>query len=280
MAYPFQLVDVFFQTPLRGNPLAVVLDADGMDDAEMLAIARWLNFSETTFLLKAMRAEADYRVRIFTPSHELPFAGHPTLGSCHAWMEDGGQPRRGLTIVQECAAGLIEIELGANMLAFAAPPLTRSGPVEGAEQMQVAAFLGLRRGDWLAMEWVANGPQWIGVLLPDAAAVRALQPARQSPHPITIGVIGAQASGSDSQFEVRAFFSDAQGGVVEDPVTGSLNAGLAQWLTRSGNAHPPYVAAQGSCLQRDGRVFVRKGEDGQLWIGGRTRTLSSGRFHL
>ena len=280
MQYPFQLVDVFFEQALSGNPLAVVHDADRMDDAEMLAITRWLNFSETTFLSKASQPGADYRVRIFTPQKELPFAGHPTLGTCHAWLENGGRAKHDQRVVQECAAGLIEIGQDSGMLAFAAPPLLRSGPVEPADQMQVAAFLGLRRNQWLAMEWVDNGPGWIAVLLPDAAAVRALSPAAHSPQALAVGVIGAQPPGSATQFEVRAFFTDHNGRLFEDPVTGSLNAGLAQWLTRSRRAQAPYVVAQGTCLQRDGRLFVSQDNSGQVWIGGRTRTLSSGRFHV
>lgn len=266
----FHQLDVFTAVPLRGNPLAVVHDASGLDDATMAAFARWTHLSETTFLLPPSDPAADYRVRIFTPGGELPFAGHPTLGSCHAWLAAGGQPRSAGQVVQECGVGLVTVrrdEAAGGRLAFAAPPLRRSGPLDEALLGRIAAALGIDRGAIVQHQWVDNGPGWCAVMLASGAAVRSLMPdmAALALAELKLGVVGAQAAGADTAFEVRAFVPSM--GIGEDPVTGSLNAGLAQWLIGAGLAPAAYVAAQGSALGRAGRVHVR--HDGEhCWIGG------------
>lgn len=260
----FHQVDVFTAEALRGNPLAVVHAAGGLDDARMAAMARWTNLSETTFLLPPTVAGADYRVRIWTPAGELPFAGHPTLGSCWAWLAAGGVPRAPGRIVQECGVGLVAVRQDGARLAFAAPPLRRSGPLEPAVRAQIAAALGLADADIAADQWVDNGPGWCAVLLRSGAQVRALRPDMAVLGALKLGVVGPQAAGDDTAFEVRAFFA----GIGEDPVTGSLNAGLAQWLIGAGLAPAAYVAAQGHALQRAGRVHVQRDADGAVWVGG------------
>jgi PhzF family phenazine biosynthesis protein len=261
----FAQVDVFTAVACRGNPLAVVLDADGLSDAQMADFARWTNLSETTYLLPPTDAAADYRVRIFTPGGELPFAGHPTLGSCHAWLAAGGVPRRADELVQQCGVGLVRLRREGRRLAFAAPALRRSGAAEPVLKAQVARALRLPETAILRLEWVDNGPGWIAALLPDAAAVLALAPDFAAMGKLKLGVIGAYPEGSECEFEVRAFAPGL--GVPEDPVTGSLNAGLALWLIGAGLAPPRYVAAQGAALGRAGRVHVDQA-GGQTWIGG------------
>jgi PhzF family phenazine biosynthesis protein len=264
----FHQLDVFSAVPLKGNPLAVVHAAAGLDEARMAAFARWTNLSETTFLLPPTEAAADYRVRIFTPGGELPFAGHPTLGSCAAWLATGGQPRQGGVVVQECGVGLVRIRRDGGRLArlaFAAPPLRRSGPLDEALLARISAGLGVARSDLLQHQWVDNGPGWCAVMLPSAAAVLAVRPDWARLGDLKLGLVGAQPAGAETQFEVRAFVPTL--GVPEDPVTGSLNAGLAQWLIGAGLAAPRYTAAQGTALGRAGRVFVdHDGSD--TWIGG------------
>jgi PhzF family phenazine biosynthesis protein len=272
----FSQIDVFTNDPYLGNPVAVVHDADGLDDETMHRFARWTNLSETTFLLAPTDPDADYRVRIFTPGVELPFAGHPTLGTCHAWLDAGGIPRRGDTIVQQCAAGLITVRRGADGLAFAAPPLIRSGPVDDTTLDEVAAALQIARSEIVDAAWADNGPGWIAVMLRDAAAVLALSPA---PSELKIGVVGPQPTGSDTAFEVRAFFPK-NGASDEDPVTGSLNASLAMWLLGSGVATAPYVASQGTALGRRGRVHVATDDAGAIWVGGGTVTCVSGEVEI
>jgi PhzF family phenazine biosynthesis protein len=268
----FSQIDVFTDEPYLGNPVAVVHDAEGLDDETMHRFARWTNLSETTFLLPPTDPGADYRVRIFTPGVELPFAGHPTLGTCHAWLAAGGVPRAGDTIVQQCAAGLITVRRGADGLAFAAPPLIRSGPVDDAVLDEVAAALRIERSGIVDAAWADNGPGWVAVMLRDAAAVLALSPA---PSELKIGVVGRQPAGSETAFEVRAFFPK-NGASDEDPVTGSLNASLAMWLLGSGAATAPYVASQGTAMGRRGRVQVTTDDAGAIWIGGGTVTCVSG----
>lgn len=271
----FQLVDVFHDQPFSGNPLAVILDADGLSAEEMQRITRWLNLSETTFLLPPTIKNADYRVRIFTLERELPFAGHPTLGSCHAWLTAGGKPQSA-DIVQECGAGLIPIRRHDTHLAFAAPPLIRSGRVDESKVQEIAAFLRIARSQIADAQWADNGPGWIVVLLESAEAVLALNPRRDYPRRIDLGVVGPYLSGSPYAFELRAFFTDHNGSVAEDPVTGSLNASTAQWLLSSGRAVAPYTASQGTRLGRTGRIFVTQDHAGSVWIGGKTTTLFSG----
>jgi PhzF family phenazine biosynthesis protein len=273
---PIRFVDVFGREALSGNPLAVVGDSEGLDEEAMLALARWLNLSETTFLAPPSDPRADYKVRIFTPARELPFAGHPTLGSARAWLAAGGLPRVEGRIVQECGAGLVPIREDGERLAFAAPPLIRSGPPTPAELAEACEFLGVARDAVVDAAWVDNGPGWLGVMLASAEAVLALQPAASWPRHVDIGVVGPQGPGGETAFEVRALFSDHTGAVREDPVTGSLNASLAQWLFASGRADGAYVAAQGTRLGRKGRVFVSRDEAGGVWIGGAARILIDG----
>ena len=274
--YPFQLVDVFGEAPFTGNPLAVIaLEAD-QDTAQLQAITRWLNLSETAFLLPPTSPDADYRVRIFTLDRELPFAGHPTLGSCHAWLALGGTPRQPHKVVQECGAGLIDVRRGNENLAFAAPPLIRSGPVEPAKLAEACAVLGIGEGDVVAAEWIDNGPGWLGIQLRDAAAVIAVEPARSHAARIDIGLVGLHPPGSSHAYEVRAIFSDPYGGLIEDPVTGSLNASAAAWMLREGHVTAPYGATQGTRLGRSGRIRIEQDDTGTIWVGGRTATLFAG----
>lgn len=278
----FQQIDVFASGPFSGNPLAVVLDAEGLSSEQMQHIARWLNLSETTFLLPPTTEAADYRVRIFTLARELPFAGHPTLGSCHAWLTAGGTPRSDL-VVQECPAGLVRIKRGRDRLGFAAPPLVRSGPVDAEYVKQLASVLRISRAQIVDAQWVDNGPGWVGILLEDAAAVLAIEPdfSRYSGHgSLDIGLVGPYPPGSECAFEVRGLFSDDQGGMREDPVTGSLNASLAQWLLASGRATAPYVASQGTRLSRAGRVHIDQDRDSTVWVAGAALTRISGAIEI
>jgi len=269
---PFDQVDVFTSTPLLGNPVAVVHDAQGLTTEAMHRFTDWTNLSEATFLLPPTTPDADYRVRIFCPGRELPFAGHPTLGTCHAWLAAGGVPH-GDVIVQECGAGLVRIRRAGDVLAFAAPPLQRSGALDEADVERIAAGLGLTRSDIVDHQWCDNGPGWMSVLLESADEVLALKPDPHLLADLDVGVIGQHSSG-DIDYEVRAFFP-GNSGLTEDPVTGSLNAALAQWLIGSGRAPESYLAAQGTAMGRAGRVHVmREGDD--IWIGGECVTVISG----
>jgi PhzF family phenazine biosynthesis protein len=272
--HAFRQVDVFSTQPHRGNPVAVVHDADSIGDEDMAAFARWTNLSETTFLLPPIAPGADYRLRIFTPGGELPFAGHPTLGSAHAWLEAGGIPKGENGIVQECGVGLVRIQQTDGQLAFAAPPLRRSGSLEPELLESLTEALGLGPDEVVAHQWVDNGPGWCGLLLDSADRVRALQPDFAALGGTVLGVVGPWPEEAEADFEVRAFVPSL--GVPEDPVTGSLNAGLAQWLIGQGFAPRTYRATQGHCLGREGRIAVEAlGDD--IWIGGVTRTLIKGR---
>jgi PhzF family phenazine biosynthesis protein len=273
----FDQLDVFSAVPLLGNPLAVVHAADGVDDARMAAFARWTNLSETTFLLRPGDPGADYRVRIFTPGGELPFAGHPTLGSCHAWLAAGGRPRAADEVVQECGVGLVRIRRRGARLAFAAPPLRRTGPLAAAELAHIVHGLGIAEADVRGHQWVDNGPGWCALMLRDAAQVLAVRPDWGVLGELKLGLVGAQPDGADTQFEVRAFVPGL--GVPEDPVTGSLNAGLAQWLIGAGLAPPAYVAAQGAALGRAGRVHVER-DGATIWIGGDVAECIRGEVRL
>lgn len=272
MGRPLRQVDVFTDTPYLGNPVAVVLDADGVEDEAMQRFAHWTNLSETTFVVPPSDPSADYHVRIFTPLAELPFAGHPTLGTCHAWLEAGGVPKQNDKVVQECRAGLIPIRRTSAGLAFSAPPLLRSGPVEAALVERIAAVLGIRVEAIVDAAWADNGPGWVAVMLETAADVLALRPGFVD---FDLGVVGPYPAGSPEAFEVRAFFPK-DGSTVEDPVTGSLNASLAQWLLGTGRAAVPYVASQGTALGRSGRVHVTQDTDGSIWVGGGTVTCVTG----
>ncbi|WP_323016651.1 PhzF family phenazine biosynthesis protein [Castellaniella sp.] len=277
--FDFKQVDVFSSEPLKGNPLAVVIAADGLADAQMAAFANWTNLSETIFLLHPTTPQADYRVRIFTPHGELPFAGHPTLGACAVWLASGGVARSD-TITQECQAGLITLRRDGAQVAFAAPPLVRSGPVESALAPRLAAGLGVDVSDILAAQWVDNGPGWLAVLLGTRRQVLALRPDPAALGDLKLGVVAPWdpvADGAEAQFEVRAFVPGL--GIPEDPVTGSLNAGLAQWLIGSGQAPAVYVASQGTALGRAGRVHVRQ-SGADIWIGGEVVSCIEGRVTL
>jgi PhzF family phenazine biosynthesis protein len=263
----FSQVDVFTSEFLHGNPVAVVHEAEGLPEEEMAAFARWTNLSETTFLLPPTQDGADYRLRIFTPGGELPFAGHPTLGSARAWLEAGGVPAAEGRIVQECGVGLVTLRDDAGRLAFAAPPLRRSGPVDAHDLRAVTASLGLAPDDVVDAAWVDNGPGWVGLLLRDAETVLGLEPDFAAMGSFQVGVIGPRPDGDDASFEVRAFCPDLA--VPEDPVTGSLNAGLAQWLIGGGHAPSSYTAQQGTALGRRGLVRV-SAEGGDVWVGGDT----------
>jgi predicted PhzF superfamily epimerase YddE/YHI9 len=302
---PFRQVDVFTAEPYLGNPVAVVLDGTDLTDGAMAAFARWTNLSETTFVLppsdEGRAAGADYRLRIFTPAVELPFAGHPTLGSCRAWLHAGGVPAAAERIVQECGAGLVEIRREGDRLAFAAPPRLRTGPLDDELLGRVCAGLGLRRDEVRAHAWVDNGPGWCAVLLESAERVLevtadfavlggakvgivaghyvgAVGPRTGGPGIVAghdVGVVGPRTGDDGIAFELRAFFPHAPGadGVVtsgsEDPVTGSLNASVAQWLREEGLAPASYVAAQGTAIGRAGRIHVE--DDGErIWVGGDT----------
>jgi PhzF family phenazine biosynthesis protein len=277
MTRRFTQVDVFTAIPLRGNPLAVVHDAAGLSDEQMAEFARWTNLSETTFLLPPTDAAADYRVRIFTPAGELPFAGHPTLGSCHAWLQAGGTPRATDEVVQQCAVGLVRVRRSGGRPAFAAPPRRRTGPLEADVLQRVVAALGIASDEVLHHQWVDNGPGWCAVMLRSARQVLALQPDWAALGSLKLGVVGAHEAGHDAAFEVRAFFG---GGGFEDPVTGSLNASLAQWLIEAGLAPTAYVAAQGTAMGRAGRVYVQRDAEGNVWIGGDCHTLVKGEVAL
>lgn len=276
MARPFHYVDVFGTDRFTGNPLPVVSEADGLSTEQMLGMTRWFNHSETTFLLPATDPKADYRVRIFTVAGELPFAGHPTLGSAHAWLAGGGKPKRSDVVVQECGAGLVRVRRDGGRLAFGAPPLIRGGQPTEQEIAEVVDVLQIDRAAVVDATWADNGPGWIAVMLESADAVLAVEPRRFRASPIDIGIVGPCAPGGETAFELRAIFYDLQGSLVEDPVTGSLNASVGQWLFATGRASNSYVAAQGTRLGRTGRVHVEQDSSGQVWVGGATRTVFSG----
>lgn len=271
--HDFRQVDVFTDVAFKGNALAVVHDAALLSDADMAAFANWTNLSETTFLLPPTDRQADYRVRIFTPDAELPFAGHPTLGSCHAWLEAGGVPQ-GLDIVQECALGLVRIRPIPQGLAFGAPPLRRSGPVDAGTMRRLLNALGLAPDEVSDAQWIDNGPGWVGVLLKDHDRLLSLRPESPELTTLKIGLCAPCLDGS-AAFEMRAFFAPGE----EDPVTGSLNAGMAQWLIGTGVATAPYIAKQGSRLGRDGRIHVAQDDQG-IWIGGGVITCIRGQVAI
>lgn len=281
-AYSFSQVDVFAPEPLTGNPVAVVHDAVGLDEGKMADFARWTNLSETTFLLPPTDPSADYRLRIFTPRSELPFAGHPTLGSAHAWLGVGGSPGREGHLVQQCGVGLVEILLEESTLSFRAPDLLRSGEVDEETLLRAISTLGVPPDRVLRSNWVDNGPGWLGLQLRSAQDVLDLRPDFVAMRGLEIGVIGAHEAqlgeeiGADH--EVRAFCPEFA--VPEDPVTGSLNAGFALWLIRAGHLPSDYVARQGTVIGRDGRVRIRTDESGDIWVGGTCHTLVEGSLTL
>ena len=291
---PFQQVDVFTAVPYLGNPLAVVLDGEGLSTEAMQAFTDWTNLSECTFVLpptaEGAAAGADYRVRIFCPGRELPFAGHPTLGTCHAWLAAGGVSRTPGIVVQECGVGLVKIRRDGERLAFGAPPLIKSGPLPEADVALIARGLGVARSDIVAHAWCDNGPNWRGVMLasaeqvltlkPDGAVLAGLDVGVVGPRG-KVGVVGAHSGDTDTgtDFEVRAFFP-GNSGMAEDPVTGSLNAALAQWLIGAGMAPARYVAAQGTALGRAGRVYIERDDSGTVWVGGASVTCVQGTVQI
>lgn len=276
MRLPFRQVDVFGDEPFSGNPVAVVLEAGEVDTDTMRRISVWSNLSECTFIVPVKDPAADYRVRIFSLTAELPFAGHPTLGTARAWLAAGGIPKRAGVVTQECGAGLVPIRIDGDSLAFAAPPRTRSGPVAPGYLADVIDVLGVDRDRVVDAEWLDNGPGWVGVLFDSAEAVLDLVPdASRRPGQWDIGVIGPATPESDHRFEVRAFFTDGGGALREDPVTGSLNAAAAQWLLATGRADAPYTAHQGTALGRHGRIRITR-DGGYIWVGGRTYVTVTG----
>ncbi len=280
MPNTYKTVDVFTQEAFSGNPLAVIFDADGLSTEEMQHITRWMNLSESVFLQKPSHPDADYKVRIFTLTGELPFAGHPTIGSCHAWLENGGKQKDHNFIIQECGAGLIKINKEDSMLSFAAPPITRSGEVSDSDLKMACRILGIARSDIKASNWIDNGPGWMGILLQSAEQVLNLKPKSNPQDHFDLGVIGAYPENSESQFELRALFNNQNGTLVEDPVTGSLNASTAQWLMNSGYAPNSYIASQGTCMQRKGKIYLSKDNEGTVWVGGHACTRVDGVIHL
>ena len=281
-SFSFSQVDVFASGPLEGNPVAVVHAATGLADEQMAAFASWTNLSETTFLLPPTDPSADYRLRIFTPAEELPFAGHPTLGSAHAWLGAGGVTASAESIVQECGVGLVELRRDSGGLAFRAPDLLRSGEVDDETLARAVAVLRIDPARVVRANWVDNGPGWLGLELSSAADVLDLRPDFGTMAGLEIGVIGPYDEGQrgdvGADYEVRAFCPGFT--IPEDPVTGSLNAGLALWLTRAGHLPASYVARQGTALGRDGRVRISTDEAGDIWVGGTSRTLVTGTVEL
>lgn len=275
MERPFKQVDVFTDLPYRGNPVAVIIDGSGLAPDEMQRFARWTNLSETTFLLPPDDPAADYRVRIFTPAGELPFAGHPTIGSCHAWLETGAAPHVAGTIVQECGVGLIHLRHAHGRLAFRAPPLIRSGPLDTTTFETAIESLGISADDVVDSAWIDNGPGWVGIRIAEPDRVLAIEPRYAA---LDVGVVAPYPPGSPAQFEVRAFFP-VGGTMREDPVTGSLNASLAQWMLGTGVATAPYIAAQGTALGREGRVYI-EAVAGEVWVGGGAVTCIDGTAHV
>ena len=276
----FAQVDVFSHTPYLGNPVAVVLDADGLSDEAMQRLARWTNLSETTFVLSPTTAEADYRLRIFTPGGELPFAGHPTLGSAHAWLENGGQPKVSGKLVQECGVGLVTLNQSeeGSQLSFRAPATVKSGPIEPSILSTIINSLGVDESEVVAHQYVDNGPGWVCVQLASAARVLEVEPKFDADSDLMLGLLGAHPAGSESAFELRAFAPKI--GVYEDPVTGSLNASVAQWLFRTGVVANAYQASQGNRVGRQGTIALSVDGDGEVWVGGPTVTCIRGSIDI
>lgn len=274
---PFAQVDVFSRTPYLGNPVAVVLDADGLSADQMQRFAAWTNLSETTFLLPPTTDRAEYRVRIFTPGGELPFAGHPTLGSAHAWLEAGGTPRSAHTVVQECGAGLVDIRAGGGDLSFRAPALVRTGELDDELLGRVVRALRIGRDQVVAHQWADNGPGWAAVRLASAEEVLALEPDDALMADLMVGVVGPHPEGAPVHVEVRAFAGRV--GIREDPVTGSLNAALGPWLRADGVVPPAYRAGQGTRVGRQGVVTVED-DGGDVWVGGPCVTCIRGEVDL
>lgn len=273
---PFRLVDVFGAEDFRGNPVGIVHEAGDLDTDTMHLVTRWMNHSETAFLSDPADPAADYALRIFTLERELPFAGHPSLGACHAWLEAGGKPRTPGKIIQECGAGLIELRQTGDGLAFVAPPLIRDGAPSDEELDEALALIGLDRSQIADAAWIDNGPGWLGILLHSAEDVLALRPSSTWPKRLDVGVAGLHQPGGEIDVEVRAFFTGQANAIIEDPITGSLNASIAQWLIGTNRVGHTYTAAQGTAIGRAGRIQVSVADDGAILVGGNTRTLVEG----
>lgn len=276
----FAQVDVFSHTPYLGNPVAVVLDSDGLSDESMQSLARWTNLSETTFVLTPTAAEADYRLRIFTPGGELPFAGHPTLGSAHAWLENGGKSKVSGKLVQECGVGLVTLNQsdGDSQLSFRAPATVRSGPLEPSLLSAIVSAVGVDESEVVAHQYVDNGPGWVCIQLSSAERVLSVEPKFDANPDLMLGVLGAHPAGSEAAFELRAFAPKI--GVYEDPVTGSLNASVAQWLFRTGVVENSYQASQGHRVGRQGTIDLSVDAKGEVWVGGPTVTCIRGTIEI
>lgn len=270
------LVDVFANGPQSGNPLAVVRGDIDLSDAQMLGMARWLGFSETVFLLPPTDPAADYRVRIFYPAGELPFAGHPTLGAAFSWLASGGEPKNAVSVIQQCGIGLVEVRRDIGQLAFRAPPMIRSGRLSPEERAEAIRVAGVAGDAVLAAVHANNGLDWKLLHLRSLEALRAAEPVARAPLGTDVGLVAPHPEGGRLAFEVRAFFADANGRLCEDPVTGSLNAAIADYLYDAGMAHGDYIAGQGKHVGADGRVHVRRGDGGEIWVGGVVRAVAMG----
>lgn len=276
----FHLIDVFAEEPFSGNPLPVVHDADDLSTEQMQLVTRWMNHSESAFLVSPRDASADYAVRIFTLEREMPFAGHPTLGSCHAWLAAGGERKNEKTVIQECGAGLVPIQVLDGRFAFAAPPLIRSGEIDASKLDEIVRVLRIEPDNVIDSAWADNGPGWAVLLMDSAQAVLDIEPVRHHNSRLDIGVVGPYPEDSDVAFELRALFTDDYGNVREDPVTGSLNASTAQWLFKTGRATTDYIASQGGRIGRAGRIEIRRDADNQIWVGGHSTTIAAGHINL
>ena len=274
LSFTFSQVDVFSSESLKGNPVAVVHAAQGLSDEQMLSLARWTNLSETTFLLPPTNARADYKLRIFSPGGELPFAGHPTLGSCFAWLSNGGKAKSPDSVIQECNVGLISVNKHGSLLEFAAPPLMRTGPLDNDTLNKIIKALSISHSDVIEHQWVDNGPGWCAIMLESAEKVLKIESSWSELAPLNLGIVGPCSAGQETAIEVRSFVGD---GGYEDPVTGSLNASLAQWLIHADLINAPYVAAQGTKLQREGRIHIRQ-IDEEIWVGGNVIEVIRGKI--
>lgn len=272
--------DVFSPIPTQGNALAVVVDSQGVSEEQMRLFAAWTNLAETTFLLPPEDAAADYRVRIFTPSREMPFAGHPTLGSCASWLHCGGEPRDPRTVRQECGVGIVEIDITQkDGFAFKAPP-TSIEAMDSGHFDAIIETLEIPRNTVRQTAQLDNGPVWQLLELESAGAVLAVDSSRvRWPAFKAIGLIGAHPAGAECDYEVRMLAPSS--GMSEDPITGSLNSAIAHWMQADGRLSGPITVAQGTAIGRHGRVSIRPSSDGDgIQIGGQTHILIDGTVDL
>jgi len=275
--YAFHQLDVFSNEPLFGNPLAVVHEANDLSESQMVQFANWTNLSESTFLLNPTNELADYKLRIFTPSSELAFAGHPTLGSCYAWLNRGGVPKNKDIIIQECGVGLIKIRRNGERLSFLAPKLLKTGPLDQTTLNTISKGIGISVEDIAHHQWVDNGAGWCAVMLKTASQVLAIKPNVEYLKTLKLGVIGPHPTDHEHDFEVRAFVIPF--GIHEDPVTGSLNAGIATWLINSGLSKDSYSVSQGTALGRKGKIYIET-INNEIWVGGEVVNCIEGEVRL